>query len=168
LLGIKSPTLCGGYWNDSARTFQSRKRGFWLTGDVVIRRRDGEFVHLDRQVDTVSAARGPIYTLPLEERVLLHSADILDCSVIGVATAGGEQPVAVLKLQRPAASPGPWLTALNADLAQHGHAPLAGVAIARSADEFPLGPTGKVLKRRLRELAPTLFDATNPAAARTA
>jgi len=169
LLGVKSPTLCAGYWNDSARTYQARKSGYWLTGDVVIRQPSGEFLHLDRQVDTVRSAQGPVHTLPIEERLLLHSAEISDCSVVAAQrNGGGELPVAVLKLQRPdGAAPGRWLEALNADLTRHGHSPLAGVAIARTAAEFPLGPTGKVLKRRLRELQPTLFSPTNPAAAVT-
>jgi len=166
LLGIKSPTLCAGYWNDSGRTYLSRKRGYWLTGDVVIRQENGEFLHLDRQVDAIASAHGPVHTLPIEERVLLHSPEILDCSVVGAKLAGGgELPVAVLKLRSEgAAPPAHWLEALNADLERHGQPILAGVALARSADELPLGPTGKVLKRRLRELQATLFSAANPAA----
>ena len=164
LLGIKSPTLSGGYWNDSNLTVRSRKRGYWLTGDVVIRREDGGYLHLDRAVDTVLAKGGPLYTLPVEERLLMYGAEIQDCAVFAVTRTGGDQvPAAVLKVSDPdTRSATQWLDTLNTHLATHELAPLAAVVLARTADDLPLGPTGKVLKRKLRERASDLFGAERP------
>ena len=58
----------------------------------------------------------------------------------------------MVRLQEDAAS---WteeaiLERANKELAETGLAQLAAVRIARAAEDFPLGPTGKVLKRELR------------------
>ena len=64
----------------------------------------------------------------------------------------GNRPVAVVQLQADAAheTPEAILEKANKELATAGLAPLAAVVIARTAEDYPLGPTGKVLKRELR------------------
>lgn len=153
LLGVKSPTITPGYWNDTLRTVKSRLRGYWLTGDVVYRDEQGMFFHLDRQQDVIASAEGPVYSLPMEEILLLHQ-HIADCAVVGVGNGmnSTQRPIGVAVL-----SPGSsvdrtvLLGEVNRELAAAGHATLADLRIARSSAEFPVGPTGKVLKRQLRE-----------------
>ena len=70
-LGTKSPTLSLGYWNDSARTYRTRFRGYFMTGDLVYRDDDGYYYHLDRKADSVDLGDGSfIYTAACEERIL--------------------------------------------------------------------------------------------------
>ena len=153
MLAVRSPTLSGGYWNNSPLTFLSSRAGYWLTGDTVFQADDGEFVQLDRQVDTIRSTRGPVYTLPLEERVLLSSDDILDCTVVAApGKSGAEVPVCGLRLKESSqAAAEVWLRELNQSLRRNGFSELAGVWIARSPNEFPLGATGKVLKREVKQ-----------------
>jgi acyl-CoA synthetase (AMP-forming)/AMP-acid ligase II len=79
--------------------------------------------------------------------------------VVGVPAAGGQQPIAVVQLQQGAAdwTPEAILEKANKELATAGLAALAAVLIARTAADFPLGPTGKVLKRELRTRHARLF-----------
>jgi acyl-coenzyme A synthetase/AMP-(fatty) acid ligase len=162
LLGVITPSRTPGYWKNPRLTASFELNGFWLTGDVARRDAEGNFYHLDRTVDVIDTAAGPVYSLPLEEVLIADCADVVrDCSVVGVpGPAGpGQVPVAVVQLQADAAD---WaaeaiLEKANKELATAGLAALAAVLIARTAADFPLGPTGKVLKRELRTRHARLF-----------
>lgn len=154
LLAIKSPSRTPGYWNSPALTASFERDGWWLTGDVAYRDAEGRFYHLDRTVDVIDTADGPVYSLQLEEVLLADCADtILDCAVVGVPAANGvgQSPIAVVRPQ-----PDHDVTEedlrdqANKALTDHGLATLALVGIARTPADLPLGPTGKVLKRELR------------------
>lgn len=153
LLGVRTPSRTPGYWNNERLTKSFELNGFWLTGDVARRDADGNFYHLDRTVDVIDTAAGPVYSLPIEEVLLADCDEIVrDCSVVGVPNCTAMVPVAVVRLQEDAGS---WteeaiLERANKELAEAGLAQLAAVRIAREPADFPLGPTGKVLKRELR------------------
>ncbi|MEV0191308.1 class I adenylate-forming enzyme family protein [Kitasatospora purpeofusca] len=164
LLGIDSPSRTPGYWNNARLTESFELAGYWLTGDLARRDAEGRFYHLDRTVDVIDTSAGPVYSLPVEEVLLADCAELVrDCSVVGVPGAAGEgqRPIAVVQLQQDAQSvtAEEVLEAANKALAGAGLAALAAVRIARTAAEFPLGPTGKVLKRELRTRFATLFTA---------
>jgi acyl-coenzyme A synthetase/AMP-(fatty) acid ligase len=152
LLGVITPSRTPGYWKNKRLTESFELAGFWLTGDVARRDADGNYYHLDRTVDVIDTTTGPIYSLELEEVLLADCSDVvMDCSVIGVPAADGlgQAPIAVVRRQ---ADAGDWtgealLEKANKELATAGLAPLAAVVMV---DAFPLGPTGKVLKRELR------------------
>ncbi|MCG6498762.1 class I adenylate-forming enzyme family protein [Kitasatospora sp. A2-31] len=164
LLAVDTPSRTPGYWNNARLTSSFELAGYWLTGDVARRDAEGRFYHLDRTVDVIDTAAGPVYSLPIEEVLLADCAELVrDCSVIGVPGAAGEaqRPIAVVQLQSAAEAADvraeDVLEAANKALAGAGLATLAAVRIARTAEEFPLGPTGKVLKRELRTRFATLF-----------
>ncbi|KIH97697.1 carbohydrate-binding protein [Streptomonospora alba] len=151
-LGVRTPTVTPGYWNDSELTARSSFAGYWLTGDVVYRDHDGRVFHLDRVPDVVHTASGPVYSLPLEE-ALLGCPGIDDCSVFAVPDpiSGYSAPAATVRLSAGVPEPDDLTGFVNDALAVRGLTPLAAAVAARSGEDFPLGPTGKVLKRRLRE-----------------
>jgi acyl-coenzyme A synthetase/AMP-(fatty) acid ligase len=162
LLGVITPSRTPGYWNDPRLTSSFELNGYWLTGDVARRDGEGNFYHLDRTVDVIDTAAGPVYSLPIEEVLLADCADLVqDCSVVGVPGAAGEgqRPIAVVRPQAEAAGvTGEEVREkANKALADAGLTPLAAVIIARTGEDFPLGPTGKVLKRELRTRHSTLF-----------
>ena len=166
LLAVITPSRTPGYWKNPALTSSFELNGYWLTGDVARRDSDGNFYHLDRTVDVIDTADGPVYSLPVEEILLADCADVVrDCVVVGVpGPAGtGQRPIAVVQLQSEAAD---WtaeavLERANKELAAVGLAPLASVSIARTPQDYPLGPTGKVLKRELRTKFSTLLTGIN-------
>jgi acyl-CoA synthetase (AMP-forming)/AMP-acid ligase II len=161
LLGVKTPSRTPGYWHNERLTRSFELNGFWLTGDVARRDAAGDFYHLDRTVDVIDTADGPVYSLPIEEVLLADCADLVrDCSVIGVPAEGGLVPIAVVRPQEAAAGMAAEavLDRANTELAAAGLTRLAAVLIAREPGDFPLGPTGKVLKRELRTRHAGMFS----------
>lgn len=155
MLAIQSPSRTPGYWKNPRLTASFELNGYWLTGDVARRDAEGRFYHLDRTVDVIDTATGPVYSLPIEEVLIADCADLVaDCSVVGVPAASGvgQSPVAVVRLQSDAVGTTGEALAERANkaLADAGLATLAAVRIAVEPGDFPLGPTGKVLKRELR------------------
>jgi acyl-coenzyme A synthetase/AMP-(fatty) acid ligase len=162
LLAVKAPSITPGYWKNPRLTATFELNGYWLTGDVARVDSDGHFYHLDRTVDVIDTMSGPAYSLPIEEILLADCGDVVqDCSVIGVASPNGAQePIAVVILQEEAKgiSEADILEQANKAIADAGLHPLAAVKIVRTDADFPLGPTGKVLKRELRTRHATLLS----------
>ncbi len=162
LLAVQSPSVTPGYWNDRKLTSSFELNGYWLTGDVARRDSEGNFYQLDRTVDVIDTAAGPVYSLPIEEVLLADCADlIMDCAVVGIqgAHGKGQCPIAVVRLQPGAEEPsaGDFRARVNNALAEAELMPLAAILIARKDAEYPTGVTGKVLKRELRTRWATLF-----------
>lgn len=153
MLGIKSPTVTSGYWNQSELTYRSRLNGYWLTGDMVYKDQQGMFYHVDRIQDTIRGQHGPVYSLPMEETALNAHAHIRDCSVIGIPAGDGfERPAAVLLIAAGSGlTPAGCLALVNRALEQAGQSRLAFLAVTEAKEDLPCGPTGKILKRALRE-----------------
>jgi acyl-CoA synthetase (AMP-forming)/AMP-acid ligase II len=163
LLGVKTPSLTPGYWNDPRLTASFRLNGWWLTGDVARRDSEGSFYHLDRTVDIIDTATGPVYSLLLEEVLIADCSDVvLDASVIAMATEEGARPIAVVQLRAGAQDETceTVLARANKELANAGLDQLAAVVLA-TPEDVPLGPTGKVLKRELRTRHAGLLLATS-------
>ncbi len=141
LLAVKSPSITAGYWHDERLTNTFKLNGYWLTGDVARRDREGNFYHLDRTVDVIDTLTGPVYSLPIEEVLLADCGDLVhDCSVIGIpAPDGGQTPIAVVRLQ---AGTGDWtaetiLEQANKELSGAGLAALAAVVVADRPGRLP-------------------------------
>jgi acyl-coenzyme A synthetase/AMP-(fatty) acid ligase len=150
LLAVITPSRTPGYWKNPRLTASFELNGYWLTGDVARRDADGNFYHLDRTVDVIDTASGPVYSLTIEEVLIADCADVVvDCSVVGIPAPGGrgQVPIAVVQLQTDATD---WteealLEKANKELATAGLASLAAVRIVRRPEDYPLGPNGKVL-----------------------
>jgi len=152
-VGMKSPTLAVGYWNDSVATYRTRHRGYYLTGDLMYRDDDGYYYHVDRLVDAVDLGDGNwLYTAMSEERVLAGCPDVRDCTVIA-----GRVDTAVVTdvflLLAPGADAGADRgAAVREALGEPGAATLRRIVIAADGDDdIVLGPTGKVRKFLMRQ-----------------
>ncbi|MEU5366057.1 class I adenylate-forming enzyme family protein [Streptomyces sp. NPDC005925] len=157
LLGVRSDSVAHGYWNDSDATYRSMLAGYWLSGDLVRRSADGEFFHVDRAVDRIRTDTGDGYSALMEEELLLAVDELADCSVVAGRRNGRTVPAALVTLRRQA-SAADLLRRANAALERAGQPSLALLEIAPSPEDVPLGPTGKVLKRLLREKYAALED----------
>ena len=146
---VKGRTVFAGYWNNHPLTLAAFHDGWFFTGDVAARAEDGHFLQLDREVDVIHTADGPVYSLPVEEVVHEHPA-VFDACVYGARQADGTQsPAAAIALRDGFDIASETLLAeLNAALP--AHSPLATVRILPWR-EFPIGITGKTLKRVFRE-----------------
>lgn len=153
LLGVRSSSVTCGYWNDSDTTYRSSLSGYWLSGDLVHRTEDGDFFHVDRAVDAIRTEAGDGYSALMEEELLLHVTEIADCAVIAGRDDGRTVPVGVVRLYEsaPPADPQELLERANRVLEKARQPRLAYLEIVAGAEDIPTGPTGKVLKRQLRE-----------------
>lgn len=153
LLGVRTPSVTPGYVNEPGMTAQAHSSEYFLTGDVVRRDSNGEWYHLDRTPDVINAAAGPVYSLQLEE-VVLNETGAFDAAVVAVDSPTGDgesRPIAVVLFKGGAASSEDVLERCNIALDSNGLATLAAVVVAADRTGLPVGVTGKVLKRVLRE-----------------
>jgi hypothetical protein len=97
----------------------------------------------------VHTAQGPGYSVQIEELVLSEVVGVKDCTVI----AGGyrNEKVAVAVVTGEDIDPETVLSAANEALRANGKPELAMVEVASADGDFPLGVTGKSLKRYLRD-----------------
>ncbi len=152
-LGLKSPTVTLGYWNDSVTTFRTRQRGYYLTGDLVFYDEDGYYYHVDRAVDSVVLDGGHwLHTSLTEEKILASCPDVLDCTVVAVRENGIVVTDVLLLLRPEADAAADRRAAVVAALGEHA-APTLRAINAVHDEDIPTGATGKVRKLVLRERA---------------
>jgi acyl-coenzyme A synthetase/AMP-(fatty) acid ligase len=151
LFGAQGGTITAGYWNDADTTYRSKLGGYWLTGDLAYRDADGNYFQVDRAVDAIETAAGTGYSVLMEEVILNDVPGVLDCAVVAGRHEGAPVPVAVVTSGVAGAGPATLFADANAALRRAGHPQLALLEMARSEADFPVGVTGKVLKRQLRD-----------------
>ena len=152
LLAARGPAITPGYWNSSDLTYRSKLSGYWLTGDVAFHDEEGQFFLVDRVVDAIETADGMAYSILMEEILLADVPDLADVTVVAGRHDDGVVPVAVVRLYRPGSRDAESVLAeVNTVLREHGQLELALLEFAREDDDIPLGVTGKVLKRLLRD-----------------
>lgn len=155
LLGVKSPTVIKGYWNNSKKTEQSRIDGYQTTGDLVYFDANGFYYHLDRDSDTIETPNGTIYSLYTEEIIMRHFKEVFDCALFKRVNDEGAIS-AMLRVEpdkgyEDIQNLGYLLGEINACLADYNIPNIAEIEINKFNEKFiPLGVTGKVLKRQLR------------------
>lgn len=148
-LEVKGRTLFGGYWNNHTLTYQALKDDWFFTGDVVRQEKDGHIIQLDREVDVIHTASGDVYSLLIEEKVHKHPA-VFDACVYGAYQKDGTQlPAVAIALRRNHNTTADvLLNELNQLLPPQEQ--LSDCMLLRWED-FPIGVTGKTLKRVFRE-----------------
>jgi fatty-acyl-CoA synthase len=136
------------YFDEPERTAETVDRDGWLhTGDLCSMDATGNITIHGRLRDVVIRGGENVYPAEVEDVLLRHPA-VADVAVVGAADERwGEQVAAFVRL-RPGAAVD-W-----ADLEAYARESLAGFKVPRiwrAVDEFPLTPSGKVQKFRLRE-----------------
>ena len=149
-LYVKNKLLVSGYHMDDDATAASMRDGFFSVGDLAREDRDGRFFIEGRKRDMVIS--GGVNVYPAEvEGVLEQHPDVSEVAVVGVEDPEwGERVRAFI-----VAKPGSCLDA--AALRLWTRERLAGPKVPRDfilIDVLPRNPTGKVLKRELREWRP--------------
>ncbi|MDP5007702.1 MAG: acyl--CoA ligase, partial [Glaciimonas sp.] len=169
MLAVRSPTITSGYWGQSKRIADAWRGGYFLTGDMAFCK-NGEFFQIDRAVDVVDAPCGPLYTLQLEEAA--QQVEVV-CDVVVVGMDGNVEGdptiLALVLLERDASDAAELIAERVLHALRHANAAHAihamvlpeeavAVAIVRNFSFMPIGATGKVLKRLLRQQAPTILQ----------
>ena len=152
---VRSASAMAGYLPETA-TAEAFAGGWYRTGDVGWLEPDG-WVHLtDRAKEMIKVNGFQVAPAELEEVLHGHPA-VLDCAVFGVADErAGEVPVAAVQLD-------PELPVADGELQELVARSLATYKALRHVvvvDSIPRLPSGKVLRRTLRdEWSPVLADA---------
>jgi acyl-CoA synthetase (AMP-forming)/AMP-acid ligase II len=146
-LYVKNKMLVAGYHKDEGATRSSMKDGYFSVGDLARKDRDGRYFIEGRKRDMVISGGVNVYPAEVEQ-ALEHHPGVAECAVVGVPDpewgervrafvvkrAGHELDEGVLKV---------WMRER-----------LAGPKVPRDfvfLDVLPRNPTGKVLKRELRD-----------------
>ena len=147
-LWVRGPNVVPGYWNNPAATAEAFTDGWFHTGDLARRDDDGWFYIADRLKDVVIRGGENVYCAEVEAALLEHP-DVDDVAVIGMPHESlGEEVVAVVRLVPPSVLDEPTLIAFAKECLAYYKVP-ARVVVWPT--ELPRTPTGKVLKRTLRE-----------------
>src|SRR3954452_17221718 len=145
---MRAPNVMAGYFNRPAETAAALTPDGWLrTGDGGYVDDEGHLFLTDRIKDMVVSGGENVYPIEVEE-ALAHHPDVADVAVIGVPDDRWGETVKALVIRAPGAA----VTAEELIAFVRGR--LAGYKLPRSVefvDELPRTPSGKVLKRELRE-----------------
>jgi acyl-CoA synthetase (AMP-forming)/AMP-acid ligase II len=136
-----------GYWNRPADTAATIRDGWVHTGDAGTQDPDGFFYIKDRIKDMIISGGENIYPAELEAVLAGHPA-VADVAVIGVPDDNWGETVKAIVVRRPGSD------VTSEQLIEWSRSRLAGFKRPRSVDfveTIPRNPSGKILKRELRE-----------------
>jgi fatty-acyl-CoA synthase len=143
---MRGPKVFKGYWRDPDATATAFAGGWFHTGDIGVRDDDGYLYIVDRLKDMIVSGGENIASSEIE-RVLYEHEAVVEAAAVGRPDdRWGEVPVAyvVLHAER---------TATPDELVEHCRRQLARFKVPKQVllvDALPRNPSGKVLKRELR------------------
>jgi len=145
---IKGPNVMKGYWKMEDATALTIRNGWLFTGDLAKIDKDGYIYIVDRKKDLIIVKGMNVYPREIEEYLYLYEG-VDAAAVIGIPDKhSGEVPVAFIKIKEGSK------VDLN-DLREYLKKKLASFKIPKHIyikDDLPMTATGKVLKRKLKEV----------------
>jgi acyl-CoA synthetase (AMP-forming)/AMP-acid ligase II len=144
---LRGPKVFPGYWRDPDATAKAFAGGWFHTGDIGVQDEDGYLFVVDRLKDMIVSGGENIAGSEVE-RVLYEHPAVLEGAVVGRPDERwGEVPVAHVVLR-------PDVQADEDELIEHCRGQLAKFKVPKAVsflDALPRNPSGKVLKRDLRD-----------------
>ena len=149
-LVMRGPQIMLGYWKEPQATAAVLRDGWYWSGDIVTRDREGFYRVVDRRKEMIKYKGFPVAPAEIEAVLLEHPA-VRECGVVGRSDeAAGEIPVAFVAL-RDGFSDGRKLSdelcEFVADRLTHYKQPRE----IRFVDAVPKTASGKILRRELRK-----------------
>jgi long-chain acyl-CoA synthetase len=144
-LVVRGHNVMKGYLNRPDATAEVMVDGWFRTGDLGTKDEDGYLTIVDRKKDMVLRGGYNVYPREVEE-VLLRNPAVGQVAVIGVPDARLGEEVCAVVIPADGAEPD------AAAIVAWGKQALAAYKYPRRIEfvaEFPLGPSGKILKREL-------------------
>jgi len=146
---VRGPHVMRGYWNRSDATAETIVDGWLHTGDVAVMDADGYIFIQDRIKDMIISGGENVYPAEVENVLMAHPG-IAEAAVIGQPSdKWGESPFAIVVPKDDSLR--------EKDVIEFCHGRLAGYKQPRGVAfvaEIPRNPSGKILKRILRERFP--------------
>jgi long-chain acyl-CoA synthetase len=146
---IRGPNIMKGYYKRPEATAEAMKNGWFHTGDIGILDADGYLSIVDRKKDMILRGGYNVYPREIEETLMTHPAVSL-VAVIGIPDDRLGEEVKAFVVRKPGAE------VSEEALIEWSRSQMAGYKYPRLVefrDALPLGATGKILKRVLREPA---------------
>ena len=147
-LYARNSTLISGYHKNAEATASSQREGFFSVGDMGRQDADGYYYLESRKHDMVISGGVNIYPREIEDHLNTHPS-ILEAAVVGVPDPEwGETLRAFIVMRR-----GEQIT--ETEVIEYCRKGLADFKRPRKVtflEELPRNPTGKILKRELRDL----------------
>ena len=144
---IKGTNVMKGYYKRPEDTAEVLHEGWFHTGDIGTLDEDGYVRIVDRKKEMIIRGGFNVYPREIEEMLYKHP-DINEAAVIGIPDkTHGEEIVAILALKE-------GVSLASDQLEKYCREHLAAYKVPRKSyvlDTLPKGPTGKILKRVLKE-----------------
>ncbi|KFZ20019.1 hypothetical protein V502_03393 [Pseudogymnoascus sp. VKM F-4520 (FW-2644)] len=147
-LWVRGPNIMKGYWRNPTATAGTISDGWLRTGDMA-RIENGRWFIVDRLKELIKVKGFQVAPAELEG-LLLENPKVGDAGVVGVVIQGEECPRAYVALK-------PGMTATKREIAEFVEKQttrykwLTGGVVF--VDEIPKNPSGKILRKALRDLA---------------
>lgn len=147
-VAIRSPSNMKGYWQREEETARVLDAQGWLrTGDAGLLDAEGYLFIQDRIKDMIISGAENVYPAEVESALYGHP-DIVDVAVIGVPDPKWGEAVKAVVVPRPGVTPDPE------SIIAHARQRIARFKCPKSVDfidALPRNPSGKILRRQLRE-----------------
>lgn len=148
---IRGYNVMKGYYNRPEATREALRKGWFHSGDLGKRDADGYLYVVDRKKDMILRGGFNVYPREVEE-ILYRHPDVLEVVVVGVPDdIQGEEIKAYVALKSEAPS-----GKTDEQLLEYCRQQLGATKYPRLFEflpSLPKGPTGKILRRELRERA---------------
>jgi fatty-acyl-CoA synthase len=141
----RSPQLCTGYWDNPEATEEAFAGGWFHSGDLVRIDEEGYIFVVDRVKDVINTGGVLVASREVEEALYTHPA-VAEVAVIGTPHERWIEAITAVVVTREPAT--------EDELLAHVRERLAGFKLPKAihfVDELPKNPSGKLLKRDLRE-----------------
>ncbi|MEU6226537.1 long-chain fatty acid--CoA ligase [Streptomyces sp. NPDC047042] len=144
-IAIRGHNVMKGYYKRPEATAEAIKEGWFRSGDLARKDEDGFYYIVDRSKDMIIRGGFNVYPREIEEVLMEHPAVSL-VAVIGVPheSHGEEIKAVVVKKAGSGTTEDELMAWAKERLAAYKYP-----RVVQFADELPLTPTGKILKRRL-------------------
>jgi len=158
-VAIRGHNIMKGYFRNPSATEAAIVDGWFLTGDIGKYDEDGYFYIVDRKKDLIIRGGMNIYPREIEEVIYTHPC-VLETAVVGMPDSlRGEEVVAYV-------APKDGSAVSAEDISAFLHEQMAKYKWPKAVEvlaELPKGPTGKILKRVLRDRAAQIAEQSPPA-----
>ncbi|KAF2182004.1 4-coumarate-CoA ligase-like protein [Zopfia rhizophila CBS 207.26] len=150
---VKAPNVMKGYWKKPEATKETITEDGWLkTGDIAYVDKDNNFFIVDRKKELIKVKGLQVAPAELEALLLDHPS-IIDAAVIGVTINGEELPRAYIVPPSKEKATAVVAEDIKKWLAERVSKAKRLEGGVRFIDVIPKNPSGKIMRRALREQA---------------
>ena len=150
----RSPSVMLGYYKEPKKTREIFKGGWLHTGDLAIMDEEHYFYFVDRKKDVVKSGGENVSTVEVESLIFDHPK-VADATIVGLPHPRWIEAVTAFVVPKPGES------ITEEEIIQFCKQNLAGYKVPKKVvvlDEIPKNPSGKVLKKDIRNQFKDLYQ----------